>query len=125
MPTPGLIHEWVVDAYGCTGDLNDISRLEKLSREALEKIGANVVAKAEHRFHPHGLTLCLILKESHFIISTWPEYKMVIVNIFLCNPKMNPSDVWECFAREFSPSKVAVTKVPHLLADKLEQKNAA
>ena len=125
MPTPGTVQEWIVDAYGCTGDLNNLERLEKLSREALEKIGANVVAKAEHRFHPHGLTLCLILKESHFIISTWPEYKMVIMNIFLCNPKMNPSEVWEHFAREFSPSKVVVNKVNHLLADKLEQKNAA
>lgn len=125
MPTPGLIHEWVVDAYGCAGDLSDIAHFEKIAREALEKIGATVAAKAEHKFQPHGVTLCLILKESHFIVSTWPEHRMMIVNIFLCNPRMNPSDVWEHFAREFRPSKVNIQKVAHLLADKLEQKQAA
>ncbi len=120
-----MMYEWVVDAYGCTGDLNDLGMLERIARDGLEKIGAHVVAKAENRFSPHGISLCLILKESHFIISTWPEYRMLIVNIFLCNPKMNPSDIWEPFARELSPSKVTIHKVPHLLADKLEQSQAA
>ncbi len=120
-----MIQEWVVDAYGCAGDLSDLANLEKIARAALEKIGATVVAKAEHKFQPHGVTLCLVLQESHFIVSTWPEYRMMIVNIFLCNPKMNPSDVWENFAREFRPAKINVQKVSHLIADKLEQKQAA
>lgn len=107
------IQELIVDAYGCELELSDPERLEKAARLALEAEGATVVRTSHYKFQPHGLTLCLILKESHFIISTWPEYKMAIVNIFLCNEKMDTRRVWNAFSKSLMPGKVSFHSVVH------------
>ncbi len=108
-----LIRELIVDAYGCELELSETKRLEKAAREALEAEGATVVKSSHYKFQPHGLTLCLILKESHFIISTWPEYKMAIVNIFLCNDEMDTKRVWKAFSESLLPSQVRFHEVTH------------
>lgn len=118
------IKELIVDAYGCRLDLNAPENIEKIAREALEAEGATVVRSSHYRFQPHGLTLCLILKESHFIISTWPEYKMAIVNIFLCNSSMSPMKVWTNFSRAIEPSEIKVHEVSHKVAELLKKKLA-
>lgn len=110
------IQELIVDAYGCTPDLSDAKVLEKAARAAVESVGAQVVEVAVHRFQPHGLTLCLILKESHFIISTWPEHHFAITNIFLCNPEMSTRAVWEAFKPSLRPTKEIFHVVRHDIA---------
>jgi S-adenosylmethionine decarboxylase len=111
--------ELIVDAYGCQLDLSDPQRFETAARNALESEGATVVKTSFYQFQPHGLTLCLILKESHFIVSTWPEFKMVVVNIFLCNRSMDPKRVWSAFAKCLLPSSVKFHEVDHHLGSSL------
>jgi S-adenosylmethionine decarboxylase len=118
------IKELIVDAYGCRLELSDPESIEKIAREALEAEGATVVRSTYYRFQPHGLTLCLILKESHFIISTWPEYKMAIVNIFLCNSSMSPMKVWNHFSRAIEPSEIKVHEVSHKVGEFFKEKSA-
>lgn len=118
------ITELIIDAYGCEADLSDLKTLEKVAREALKAEGATVVKSSSYKFQPHGLTLCLILKESHFIISTWPEYKMAIVNIFLCNESMNTKRVWAQFSKSLVPSNFKFHEVTHDLGRMAEKKLA-
>ena len=107
------INELIVDAYGCKLELSKPDIIERAAREALEAEGATIVKTTHHRFQPHGLTLCLILKESHFVISTWPEYKMAIVNIFLCNESMSPMRVWNQFSKALEPTQTQFHEVKH------------
>lgn len=108
-----LIRELIVDAYGCKTDLSDVRAIEKAARKAVEGEGATVVEVSYHEFQPHGLTLCLILKESHFIISTWPEFQMAIVNIFLCNSGMDAGRVWKNFSISLKPTQYKSHEVLH------------
>ena len=117
------IRELIVDAYDCDTDLNDACALESAGKAAVASVGAEVADKVSCLFQPHGLTICLVLKESHFIISTWPEYRLAIVNIFLCNAAMDPKACWEHFAKTLSPSEVVVHEVKHdLILNENKQK---
>jgi S-adenosylmethionine decarboxylase len=45
-----------------------------------------ILKKAEHRFEPQGLTYILVLSQSHLIAHTWPEYRTIVVDVFVCTP---------------------------------------
>ena len=115
MPNPPTneISELIVDAYECSADLSHISEIETVARAAVQSVGAQVVETAHHRFQPHGLTLCLILKESHLIVSTWPEHQLAIINIFLCNPTMDARKCWAVIEQVLNPSHCVFHTVKH------------
>lgn len=120
-----IVTELIVDAQGCEADLSDTNRLIKAAREAAKAVGATIAEEACHRFQPHGLTLCLILKESHLIVSTWPEHQMAIVNIFLCNPEMNTQKAWEALSRVLKPTRTTFHSVEHKIGKPAKAVSAA
>ena len=107
------VQELIVDAYGCTGDLSHADRFKRMFRDAAKCVGATIVETVRHQFVPHGLTVCAILKESHFIVSTWPEHELVITNIFLCNDKMDVKKCWSVLEKSLKPKHVVFHSVPH------------
>ena len=107
------ISELIVDAYGCGCDLNDLTLIEKAARQSVALVGAEIVEVSHHRFQPHGLTLVLILKESHFVFSSWPEHSFAVVNLFLCNPSMDAHKVWRDFSKTLKPRHEALQTVTH------------
>jgi len=100
------LRQLFVDARGCGGNLNDPDGMGEAMKDAVTSVGANIVGSYETRFVPHGVTSVLILAESHFIISTWPEHQLVIADIFLCNEGMDARDVWNHIASFFKPNDV-------------------
>ncbi len=112
----GNVTELVVDAYGCGADLHDMKRLRKASEDAVRSVGAHIAHAEAHAFVPHGLTLCLILQESHLVLSTWPEHRLVIANFFLCNDKMDPKRVWAALEKFLKPERVVFHEIPHVIA---------
>jgi S-adenosylmethionine decarboxylase len=96
-------------------NLNNIEVLKKSAIEAVSSVGAQIAKVSYFEFQPHGITLCLILKESHFIISTWPEHKIAIINIFLCNDQMSTRSVWDHFAKCIRPTQEVCRYVEHKL----------
>ncbi len=49
-----------------------------------QEAGLSIIQEMEHRFEPQGLTLMLLLSQSHLIAHTWPEYDTMIVDVFVC-----------------------------------------
>ncbi len=115
-----LVKELIVDAYGCEANLSDIKLLEKTCREAVTSVGATVAEVSYHLFQPHGITLSLILKESHCVMSTWPEHKLAIVNFFLCNDSMDAHDCWNVLEKVLRPSQVRFHTVEHRISAALK-----
>jgi S-adenosylmethionine decarboxylase len=119
------VTELIVDAYGCTADLSDSDLLMKTAREAALSVGATIAEESMHKFQPHGLTLCLILKESHLIVSTWPEHGLAIVNVFLCNPQMSTHKVWEVLSKLLKPARTTFHSVDHKIGKPAKAISAA
>ena len=88
-PIPHLL----VDAFDCSGPLNDLEAIGAAMHAGAQAVGATEVGHAECRYVPHGVTAVLFLAESHILVSTWPEHKSALVDVLLCNDTMDPEVV--------------------------------
>lgn len=64
--------------------LTDIMALEKAMEEAVLASGATILGSLKHVFEPDGLTLVVLLSESHASIHTYPEHSSCFVDLFTC-----------------------------------------
>jgi S-adenosylmethionine decarboxylase len=75
----------VVSYKGCSrAALTDLTGLKGAMRAAVTAAGATLLAEASHVFPPDGLTLVLLLSESHASIHTYPEHAACFLDIFTC-----------------------------------------
>ncbi|SDQ32760.1 S-adenosylmethionine decarboxylase [Chryseobacterium soldanellicola] len=61
-----------------TGFLNFIEKI--LASKEVEIVGIT-----DHVFENQSFTSAVCLKESHLCIHTWPEFKQLTFDVFLCN----------------------------------------
>ena len=64
--------------------LCNLSLLRQTIQHAVHASGATICGWAEHVFPPNGLTLVLLLSESHASIHTYPEHAACFVDLFTC-----------------------------------------
>lgn len=75
----------LIDGEHCDEQLLDnATALLALLRRAVEMAGATVLCDMVHRFEPQGVTLALVLSESHATIHTYPEHGRYMADIFTC-----------------------------------------
>lgn len=97
---------YILDFYDCNSKyLTSVLYIRKIMQLCSQVGKFKVVKSCFHQFKPHGVSGVMVLKESHFSIHTWPEYKYAAVDIFLCD------------------TKVSVDRVVEYLCSKLETKN--
>lgn len=66
-------------------NLNDDSlQLENAFDNFIRLLNLHVVKKVTHKFEPIGKTFIYILSESHLAIHTWPEYKLLHLDLVTC-----------------------------------------
>lgn len=83
VPSPKTLH--LVDATASGGGLlADVAGLSAEVRAAVTEAGGHVLAE-NHVVFPNGaVTLVMILAESHVSIHTWPEERLVSIDLFSC-----------------------------------------
>lgn len=75
----------VAEFYGCDRTrLNDLEAVSSALEAAAVCIGATIIQKAAHRYAPQGVTVTIIIAESHLSIHTWPEHGYAAADIFTC-----------------------------------------
>src|SRR3954453_18437596 len=82
-----LMTQVLADLYRCDPVMDDPGALVTAARTAAESVGATIVGEYEVRYVPHGLTVAVFLSESHIVLTTWPEHRLTLVDILLCNPE--------------------------------------
>ncbi len=91
----------------CDCDLQALTELDKLAdamKSAVEKSGATVLEISSWTFPPDGLTMVLLLSESHASIHTYPEYGSCFVDLFTCGEKCS-ADKFDTALREYLKPK--------------------
>lgn len=104
------IHRFAVVARHCSADLNDRNQLVSVARSAAESSGIRVVGETAHAFVPHGLTVALLLAQSHLVISTWPEHDLATVDIVVCADPATAVEVWRRLHAHLRPATVEITE---------------
>lgn len=65
--------------------ISDPARVTSYIYETAIIYGLTVLNSVEHHFEPQGLTYVLLLSQSHLIVHTWPEYKTLILDLYVCS----------------------------------------
>jgi S-adenosylmethionine decarboxylase len=83
--------EYAVDIFD--GDftlLNSGIFLYTLLQEAAEKCGATVLTGDIREFEPQGITVYLLLAESHICVHTYPEKGFMALSCYTCGDTADP-----------------------------------
>jgi len=75
--------------HQCSGDLTTAEPLLAAMHSGVRQSGAKVRGRAIEQFLPHGVTLVLVLSESHFVLSTWPEYRFASIDVAVCSEEVD------------------------------------
>ena len=109
------VHELIIDFYECGSDLNNKEFLLKTCMMSIKKVKAHIVNQLSHSYNPQGISIFLLLAESHIHLETWPEFDYATLNIFLCNEKMDPKKVLSIFKKELKPKRIIKKEFVHLI----------
>lgn len=78
-------NHFVASYYECDEQaLVDNFRLEEVMLCASKASGAQVLNFISHHFDGQGLTMAILLSESHASIHTYPEHRACFVDLFTC-----------------------------------------
>ena len=81
----------LAEFYDCErGKLDDEAFLRRQAVAAAHAMGATIVGVHSHRYEPQGVSVVVILAESHLSLHSWPEFELASVDIFVCNPDTDP-----------------------------------
>lgn len=84
-PRAPLGHQVLVDLCGCdAATLDDTALLDAAVREGVRLGRATALESHARKFHPQGVSLVVILAESHVAVHTWPELGRASVDVFTC-----------------------------------------
>ena len=80
---------------------------------AAERMGATVISHHSHRFEPIGVSVVLILAESHLSLHSWPEHGIASMDVFTCGTSIDPSG-----ARDYLSKRLEASRVSEMLVDR-------
>jgi len=102
---------YAIDAtYPATAPVTEVSALTDEASSAVQAGGGHVLANS-HVIFPNGaITLVLILAESHLSIHTWPEERLIAIDLFSCGT-IDGQRVLDKLARALRLEEVRATEV--------------
>jgi S-adenosylmethionine decarboxylase proenzyme len=75
----------LADVVNCENELLDqAARLESICWEAA-RASATPIKTLVHEYEPYGISIIVLLEESHLSLHTWPEKNGYTVDIFTCS----------------------------------------
>jgi S-adenosylmethionine decarboxylase len=112
------IVQLLVDCYGCAADLDDVEFLLEALKGAADEVESKIVNVATQRFSPQGVSVILILAETHISIHTWPEHGYAAVDVFICGEGKDPHPAWEVIKEALGPGSFEMREIIRTIGDK-------
>lgn len=98
--------------FCCCKYLSELSEpeLPDIVKNICIEAGLHVVGETHHLFPEKGITLVILLAESHLSIHTWPEKFEVAFDLYTCNTlidnKNNTMQVYQRIIQLFGPQYI-------------------
>lgn len=89
--------------------LTNVEALKQVMLDAANQCGATVLSSLPHVFPPSGLTMVVLLSESHASIHTYPEHGACFVDLFTCGEKCS-SEKFDAALRSYLKPKSVTEK---------------
>ncbi|PGM86834.1 adenosylmethionine decarboxylase [Bacillus cereus] len=102
----------IVDLWGVDFSLlNDIHFLEHHLVAAANSSGAHVLNVSKKEFHPYGVTVLILLSESHLSIHTYPEKKFAAIDCYTCGTSVDPQKAIDSILSVLKPERMHIKKL--------------
>ena len=109
------IKELLVDMYECEGNLDDEKSLCEILEAAAKHASAKIIQRMVQKFSPTGVSVILILAETHMSIHTWPEYGYAALDIFVCGEGKDPNAAWIVVKEALRPKNFKTRKIERIV----------
>lgn len=81
----------LLNLYGANrSKLDNLDLLLDLLKKSAYETGATYIDSISKKFEPQGVTIVIMLSESHISIHTWPEKGEAMIDIFTCGDEVEP-----------------------------------
>ncbi|MFS1513936.1 adenosylmethionine decarboxylase [Chengkuizengella sp. SCS-71B] len=102
----------VIDTWGVEVELlNNIEFLKEHMVQAAEECGATVLSVQEKQFDPQGVTILVMLSESHISIHTYPEKQFAAIDCYTCGVTVDPEKAINYLVSKLNPEQVHSKKI--------------
>lgn len=91
--------------------LNDVERLEHSLVSAALAEGVTVLGTLKKAFEPAGVTILLLLAESHISLHTYPDQGKAFFDAFTCGTDYEPANIFHAFASSSLPGRYKITRL--------------
>lgn len=110
-----LGRHFICDLRGCPFEvLDDADLLAAAACLASEEAGATILDVSEHQFSPNGVTVLVLLAESHLAIHTWPEHGEAAVDVFTCGDSTDPGVALDTLVAQLQAQSFKVTRLERM-----------
>lgn len=93
--------------------LNNPDLLMRSALQIAKDLNLTVVNTFIHKFKPHGLSLVIVISQSHIAIHTWPEYGYLHIDILTCSEHAQLTKLEEALKKVFNPQKIDSKKIDY------------
>jgi S-adenosylmethionine decarboxylase len=98
-----------VDAWGIQHELiNDVELLTTYMVDAANTSGATVLSTRSQKFKPQGVSVLVLLSESHLTIHTYPKKGFAAIDCYTCGECVNPQVAVDHLLDQLKPEKIFV-----------------
>ena len=89
--------------------LQDLNQLESLVKDAAGENGFIVEDSVFHQFNQSGISGVVVVSDANLSIHTWPEGRLVTVDMVTCREDLNPMASCESLVSKFRASHMTAT----------------
>lgn len=108
------IDHHIAELEGVDSNLLDNKKLlMQACLKAAKKLHLTIVKSYVHKFDPQGLSLVLVVAESHFAVHTWPELQYMHIDVITCSPKSRLENLRQVLEQTFNPLKITTKKIDY------------
>ncbi|MEK5204654.1 S-adenosylmethionine decarboxylase [Bacillus mycoides] len=102
----------IVDLWGVDFSLlNDIHFLEHHLVSAADDSGAHVLNVITKKFQPYGVTVLVLLSESHLSIHTYPEKNFAAIDCYTCGTTVEPQIAIDYIVNILKPERMHIKRL--------------
>ncbi|GAB6481141.1 MULTISPECIES: adenosylmethionine decarboxylase [Bacillus] len=102
----------IVDLWGVDFSLlDDMYFLEHHLVHAADLAGTHVLNVSTKEFDPHGVTVLVLLSESHLSIHTYPEKNFAAIDCYTCGTTVEPQIAIDYIVSILKPNEMHIRRL--------------
>lgn len=91
--------------------INNLDFILNAISQGVKNANATCIGTLVKKFEPQGLSILMLLSESHVSIHTYPEYHSLFIDAFTCGKKCDPKVIINTLVRKLNSSSAKINVI--------------